>query len=291
MNNSPPALGPLSGEPDMNEGTHYDTLGLAPDASSEQIKRVYRSQMRTAHPDRGGSSTEASKLTAAYNVLKDPRRRVDYDLRIGTIDNDNDDDLDPESADDEVVDDWGAEVPTPRQAQGRQPPPRAYPHPAHTPPPAPAPWPWEPAYQGPPIPTAVRPWHRIWLVGHGRWTWAARILSCVVLAPLVSLPLLDIVAMTIGQAPWSRLPTDAITFLLISAFILLPIRRRGMGGKIHWKYSIFALLFIGAPALATAGVGGHPSSPAWPLLGIGVTIILATEVRHFAIATGRARAI
>lgn len=39
----------------MSRPDHYATLGVAPDASVDDIKRAYRRAARHAHPDRGDS--------------------------------------------------------------------------------------------------------------------------------------------------------------------------------------------------------------------------------------------
>lgn len=60
--------------------SHYETLGVAPDASPEDIKRAYRKQSAKHHPDRPGGSTEAqAKVNEAYECLSDPVRRLGYD--------------------------------------------------------------------------------------------------------------------------------------------------------------------------------------------------------------------
>jgi len=60
--------------------THYDTLGVAPDASPEDIKRGYRRAAARAHPDKDGGDTEQmAKVNKAYEVLSDPQLRAHYD--------------------------------------------------------------------------------------------------------------------------------------------------------------------------------------------------------------------
>lgn len=60
--------------------THYDTLGLKPDASPEDIKRAFRRAASAAHPDRDGGSTEGMQaVNKAFDVLGDPARRERYD--------------------------------------------------------------------------------------------------------------------------------------------------------------------------------------------------------------------
>ena len=62
---------------------HYEVLGVSPDASETEIKRAFRELARRYHPDATGGDTEASELykriSEAYSVLSDPRRRREYD--------------------------------------------------------------------------------------------------------------------------------------------------------------------------------------------------------------------
>ncbi|HWB72861.1 MAG TPA: J domain-containing protein [Egibacteraceae bacterium] len=57
----------------------YDILGVRRDASDDDIKRAYRRRARDLHPDAGGDPEQFKQLTAAYEVLKDPRARANYD--------------------------------------------------------------------------------------------------------------------------------------------------------------------------------------------------------------------
>lgn len=60
--------------------SHYDTLGIAPDADEEAVKKAFRKKASAAHPDREGGSDEAMKqVNRAYAVLSDPARRAAYD--------------------------------------------------------------------------------------------------------------------------------------------------------------------------------------------------------------------
>src|SRR6476620_7123083 len=61
----------------------YVILGVEPDASAAEIKRAYRRLSRRYHPginpgDRTAEETFA-RITKAYEVLIDPRRRQAYD--------------------------------------------------------------------------------------------------------------------------------------------------------------------------------------------------------------------
>lgn len=57
----------------------YDILGVARDASEEDVKRAYRRRAREHHPDAGGDEDEFKELTTAYEVLKNPQTRGNYD--------------------------------------------------------------------------------------------------------------------------------------------------------------------------------------------------------------------
>lgn len=59
---------------------HYETLGVARDATDAQIKRAYRKLAGRLHPDReGGDAERMQAINAAYAVLGDEARRAQYD--------------------------------------------------------------------------------------------------------------------------------------------------------------------------------------------------------------------
>src|SRR5436305_6273108 len=63
--------------------TLYDTLGVAKNASQEEIKKAYRKLAREHHPDRnpGDASAEEKfkEVQHAYDVLSDDDKRKQYD--------------------------------------------------------------------------------------------------------------------------------------------------------------------------------------------------------------------
>ena len=62
-----------------NSMDYYNILGVTPNASDSDIKAAYRKLAMQHHPDRGGDSTQFAKINQAYEVLKDPARRAQYD--------------------------------------------------------------------------------------------------------------------------------------------------------------------------------------------------------------------
>jgi len=61
----------------------YATLGVAHDATPEEIKRAYRKLARELHPDVNPDAQTQERfkeVTAAYEVLSDPDKRQMYDL-------------------------------------------------------------------------------------------------------------------------------------------------------------------------------------------------------------------
>jgi molecular chaperone DnaJ len=63
--------------------THYQRLGVAPDASAATIREAYRRLARQHHPDASaGDADSMSRINEAYRVLADPARRAVYDASL-----------------------------------------------------------------------------------------------------------------------------------------------------------------------------------------------------------------
>jgi DnaJ-class molecular chaperone len=58
---------------------HYATLGVAKNATPEDIKKAYRRLAAIHHPDKGGDTAEFQKVQAAYETLSDPQKKQQYD--------------------------------------------------------------------------------------------------------------------------------------------------------------------------------------------------------------------
>ena len=62
--------------------THYDTLGVGPNANQEEIKQAFRKLAREYHPDRGGDENKFKQINEAYNTLNDQNSRAQYDQQM-----------------------------------------------------------------------------------------------------------------------------------------------------------------------------------------------------------------
>jgi len=62
---------------------HYSTLGVDPKASTDEIKKAYRSLSMKYHPDHNQGDTESEdkfkEINEAYSVLSNPEKRRSYD--------------------------------------------------------------------------------------------------------------------------------------------------------------------------------------------------------------------
>lgn len=73
------------------DGDHYRVLGLSRDAGQAQVKEHYFYLMRLFHPDRdtndeGWDDLYAPRINEAYNILRKPARRAEYDATLAQLD-------------------------------------------------------------------------------------------------------------------------------------------------------------------------------------------------------------
>jgi curved DNA-binding protein CbpA len=63
----------------------YAILGVAPNASDEEIKKVYRALAMRYHPDRNqalGAEARFKAVTKAYEILSDSAKRAEYNQSV-----------------------------------------------------------------------------------------------------------------------------------------------------------------------------------------------------------------
>ena len=75
------------------QDTHYQTLGVKPGVTSQEIKRAYRQLVKSLHPDvenneeqgvnKESATERMMRLNEAYETLKDRSKRKAYDCLIG----------------------------------------------------------------------------------------------------------------------------------------------------------------------------------------------------------------
>ena len=58
---------------------YYSRLGVKKSASPEELKRAYKKLAMQHHPDRGGDQKTFQEINEAYDTLKDPAKRQEYD--------------------------------------------------------------------------------------------------------------------------------------------------------------------------------------------------------------------
>lgn len=71
--------------------THYELLGVDSSVTQKEIKEAYRALVKSSHPDinrqnqrqQNEATTRMTRLNEAYEILKDKRKRAEYDATIG----------------------------------------------------------------------------------------------------------------------------------------------------------------------------------------------------------------
>ena len=63
--------------------SHYDVLGVEPEASASELKKCYQQLLLRLHPDKApGKATQFNRLQEAWTVLVDPHQRAEYDKQL-----------------------------------------------------------------------------------------------------------------------------------------------------------------------------------------------------------------
>ncbi len=63
----------------MAKKDYYTVLGVARNASPEEIKKAFRQLAKKYHPDKGGDAEKFKEAAEAYEVLSDSEKRAQYD--------------------------------------------------------------------------------------------------------------------------------------------------------------------------------------------------------------------
>ncbi len=58
---------------------YYKILGVSEDASADEIKKAFRKLAVKHHPDRGGDEKRFKQANEAYDTLKNPQKKQEYD--------------------------------------------------------------------------------------------------------------------------------------------------------------------------------------------------------------------
>jgi len=62
--------------------SHYDTLGVAQNATPEEIKQAFRRLAKEYHPDVGGDAAKFQAISEAYEILINPDKKAHYDYTL-----------------------------------------------------------------------------------------------------------------------------------------------------------------------------------------------------------------
>ena len=75
----PSGFGKPKPKKEVDNSKYYKILGVDKNASKDEIKKAYRTLVRTKHPDKGGSEEEFQNIQLAYDTLSDENKRKVYD--------------------------------------------------------------------------------------------------------------------------------------------------------------------------------------------------------------------
>ena len=64
---------------DVDTTKFYKVLGVEKTATKDEIRKAYRTLVRTKHPDKGGNEEEFQEIQLAYDTLSDENKRKVYD--------------------------------------------------------------------------------------------------------------------------------------------------------------------------------------------------------------------
>ncbi len=65
-----------------SEQNLYEILGVAQDASTDEISKAFRKLAVKHHPDAGGDAETFKKISQAYTILSDSKKRAEYDQAL-----------------------------------------------------------------------------------------------------------------------------------------------------------------------------------------------------------------
>ncbi|CAD8083078.1 unnamed protein product [Paramecium sonneborni] len=64
---------------EVDNKTLYELLGVAPQSTTDEVKKAFRKKAVKEHPDKGGDPEKFKKLTEAYEILSNPEKKDLYD--------------------------------------------------------------------------------------------------------------------------------------------------------------------------------------------------------------------